>query len=146
PGQLPDDLMPNILKNVPAANIPNFALVCIHWKQIVDNKDFERGPLPPNFHGAQKLKEKTGWEGGKETSFPRWIYACMAKGGHTFTYVPKTVTKMQDDGSELKVEVNSLKVVGQLFADAKNALTGEKIGFSDNSWQEALKDPRIVEE
>jgi hypothetical protein len=146
PGQLPIDLIPNILKNVPAAKITDLALVCRKWKEIVDDKDFERGPLPQNFYGRQKVYEITGWDGGKESSFPRWIYACMAKGGHIFTWVPKTATKIQDDGTKLKVELKSLAVIGDLFANAVNKKNGEEIGFSPNSWPDALKDIRPLEE
>ena len=74
------------------------------------------------------------------------------KGNYYLTFIPKTVKITQENGkvddASMDIEVvkevplDSLEVIGKLVA---NPTKGNKIGYSANSWQEAIQEKRNLE-
>jgi F-box associated protein len=145
PIQLPLDVIPNILTKLPATKLSELALVCKGWNSIVTEDYYFPNKMipPPNFNGPQSWKEYTKGEVGKAPLLPRWVFKCMEKGEHMLTFIPETVTLKEEDGTEWVVPINSLKNIGELFA---NTINKRKIGFSPQSSSKAINNIIIPSE
>jgi F-box associated protein len=144
PCQLPIEVIPNILINLPTTKLSELILVCKDWKAIVTDDYYFPNKMipPPNFNGPQKWTEYTKGEVGKAPLLPRWVFKCMEKGDHMLTFIPERVKIKKEDGTELVVPINSLKNIGELFA---NTINGRKIGFSPKSWPAGIQAERPLE-
>jgi F-box associated protein len=130
---LPIDVIPNILRNLPATAIPELSWVCRDWRKIVDNDVFaNQMMLPPNANGPQTWREFTKTDTGKAPLLPRWVFKCMRTNNYMLTFIPKSVKIQNEDGTETDVLINSLEVISKLFV---HTINGRKIGFSTNAWQ-----------
>ena len=135
----------NIFKNIPV-NIPELALVCKTWKNIVDSKEFKKIiPLPQQAFGRQKWLKYIGVDPGEELTpyFPRWIYKYLDTNKCTMTFIPKKVKKTQADGTVLEIALDTLKNIGELV---ENPIKGHRMGYSRNAWKRALEEVRDMEE
>ena len=62
--------------------------------------------------------------------------------GWIFTFIPKEVAVINENGKEEIVPFNSLEALGKLF---KKPITDLETGFKQNSWAEAIEEPRKLE-
>ncbi len=148
---LPNDVLRIIFQNV-KTDLPNLALVCKNWKAIVDNKLFRETIRPAKTFGSREWKEYIGVDAGKELPLPRRAYGDMEKGNYYLTLIPKSVKVTQEnkkvDDASMDIDVvkevplDSLEVIGKLAA---NQTKGNKIGFTHESWTEALQEKRNLE-
>jgi F-box associated protein len=137
PIHLPIDVIPPILRNLPATAIPELSWVCKDWRKIVDNDVFaNQMMLPPNANGPQTWAEFTKTDAGKAPLLPRWVFKCMRTNNYMLTFIPKTVKIQNEDGTETDVLIDSLEVIGKLFA---HTINGRKIGFSTDLLQPHLQ-------
>ncbi len=150
-GSLPTDVLPIIFQNV-KTDLPNLALVCKNWTAIVDNQQFRESICPAKAFGSREWKEYIGVDAGEEPLLPRRAYGDMQNGSHYLTFIPEKVKMTQVNGKvddtsmdieEVKeVPLDSLEVIGNLVS---NPIKGNIIGFTQNSWPEALQEKRNLE-
>ena len=150
-GSLPTDVLPIIFQNG-KTDLPNLALVCKHWKAIVDDKQFRETIRPAKAFGSREWKEYIGVDAGEELPLPRRAYGDMEKGNHYLTFIPKTVKVTQENGKVddtsmdieegKEVPLDRLEVIGKLVSYPTK---GNKIGYYVNSWHEALQEKRNLE-
>jgi hypothetical protein len=141
--QIPHELISIIFRNLPATQFFKLGLVCKTWKKIVESKDIQNQIiLPFNINGPQRWKEFTDGDVGEVPPLPIWVFKLMEKDGHMLTYIPESVKITNKDGTEKIVPMDSLKNIGDLFA---NTINGRSIGFSEQSWQPAIQEQRLSE-
>ena len=142
---VPRDLALIIFQNS-KANLHNMSEVSKNWKAFADDKEFRQMIRPNQAFGTQEWKEYIGVDAGEELPLPRWAYGFMEEGKYMLTFIPKIVKVAKENGVIENVALDNLEVIGNLVANPKN---GNKIGFSHgdwNSWQEAIKEKRKLEE
>ncbi len=128
------------------ADLPYLALVCKEWRNLADDKVLRETIRPSKAFGSREWKEYIGVDAGEELPLPRRAYGDMEKGDYYLTFIPKSVKIMQENGKVddvvKEVPLDSLEVIGKLAA---NAIKGNKIGCSANSWPEAIQEKRNLE-
>ncbi len=134
------------------ADLHKLALVCKEWRNLADDKVLRETIRPSKAFGSREWKEYIGVDAGEELPLPRRAYGDMGKGNYYLTFIPKSVKITQENGkiddASMDIEVvkevplDSLEVIGKLAA---NAIKGNKIGCSANSWPEAIQEKRNLE-
>ncbi len=136
--ELPMDVVPIIFQNL-KADLPSVALVCRNWKAIADAEGFRQMIRPAQAFGIQEWKDYFGVDAGDEPRLPRRAYGDLEKEGGLLTFIPEKV-KVIENGKE--VLLDNLEVIGKLVGNPKK---GNKIGYTQNSWQ-AISEKRKREQ
>ncbi len=136
--ELPMDVVPIIFQNL-KADLPSLPLVCRNWKAIVDGEVFRKMIRPAQAFGVQEWKEYIGVDAGEEPRLPRRVYADLDKEGGLITFIPEKV-KLIENGNE--VLLDNLEDIGKLVGNPKK---GNKTGYAQSSWPEAISEKRKQE-
>ena len=148
---LPLDVTRIIFQNA-QADLYKLALVCKEWRNLADDKVLRKTIRPAKAFGSREWKEYIGVDAGEELPLPRRAYGDMERGNYYLTFIPKSVKGTKENGkvddTSMDIEVvkevplDSLEVIGKLVS---NPTKGNKIGFTQGSWQEALQEKRNLE-
>ncbi len=148
---LPLDVTRIIFQNA-KADLHKLALVCKEWRNLADDKVLRETIRPAKAFGSREWNEYIGVDAGEELPLPRRAYGDMEKGNYYLTFIPKSVKVTQENGkvddTSMDIEVvkevtlDSLEVIDKLVA---NPTKGNKIGFTQVCWREALQEKRNLE-
>ena len=135
---LPIDVARIIFQNL-KSDLPSVALVCKNWKALADDDVFRKMIRPAQAFGTQEWKEYMDVDAGEEPRLPRRAYGDLEKYDDLLTFIPEKV-KVIENGKE--VLLDNLEVIGKLVGNPKK---GNKTGYTQNSWQEAISEKRKQE-
>ena len=142
-GTLPVDAARIILRDL-KDYLPDVALVCSRWRDLVDDDDFRNMIRPTIAFGSREWKYYIGVDAGREPRLPRCAYrGDIESGKYLLTLVPKTVKLILKNKYAVVINLNNLKVIEKLLA---NAINGNKVVITEDSPQkEILNSKRKLE-
>ncbi len=139
--ELPMDVIQIIFQNL-KTDLPAIALVCKKWQAVADDEAFCKMIRPAQAFGTQEWKEYIGVDAGAELRLPRRAYGDLEKEGGLLTFIPDKVKVTKENGVLEELPLDNLEVIGQLV---KNPTSGNKTGYTLDSWNEAIQEKRKQE-
>jgi hypothetical protein len=140
-GTLPVDAARIILRDL-KVYLPDVAVVCSCWRNLVDDDDFRNMIRPAKAYGSREWKYYMGVDAGDEPRLPRCAYRDMESGNFLLTFIPNTVKLMLKNKYTLAIKLNNLKLIQKLVANPKN---GNKIAFTEEPSHNILNSKRKLE-